>query len=118
MDLGIYCVQGACYTTGEVPVAVTAEFGEVTRPKFFDDVEQSITWQMEFPGGAVADCSSSYNQDENLLRADAADGWWQLQPAYSYSGIARRNQRRADGLPAGEPASPTDGRLRRVHSAK
>ncbi len=87
MDLGIYCVQGACYTTGEVPVAVTAEFGEVTRPEFFDDVEQSITWQMEFPGGAVADCTSSYNQDENLLRADAADGWWQLQPAYSYSGI-------------------------------
>ena len=87
MDLGIYCVQGACYTTGEVPVAVTAEFGEVTRPEFFDDVEQSITWQMEFPGGAVADCSSSYNQDENLLRTDAADGWWQLQPAYSYSGI-------------------------------
>ncbi len=88
MDVGIYCVQGACYTTGEVPVAVTAEFGEVTRPEFFDDVEQSITWQMEFPGGAVADCSSSYNKDENLLRADAADGWWQLQPAYSYSGIA------------------------------
>ena len=87
MDVGIYCVQGACYTTGEVPVAVTAEFGEVTRPEFFDDVEQSITWQMEFPGGVVANGSSSYNQDENLLRADAADGWWQLQPAYSYSGI-------------------------------
>ncbi|MFP4092604.1 MAG: Gfo/Idh/MocA family protein, partial [Cyclobacteriaceae bacterium] len=36
MDVGIYCVQGAIYTVGEEPVAVTAEFGEVTRPEFFD----------------------------------------------------------------------------------
>ncbi|ARS34928.1 Gfo/Idh/MocA family protein [Pontibacter actiniarum] len=87
MDLGIYCVQGAIYTMGQTPTAVTAKFGEVTRPDFFDEVEQSIDWQMEFPNGAVADCTTSYNKDQNLLYGKADKGWWRLQPAYSYSGI-------------------------------
>jgi predicted dehydrogenase len=86
MDMGIYCVQGACYTTGEEPVAVTARFGEVTRPRIFDEVEQSIHWQMEFPSGAVADCSSSYNERESYLHAEAENGWWKLDSAYGYSG--------------------------------
>lgn len=87
MDLGIYCVQAALYTTGELPNAITARFGEVTRPRYFDEVEQSISWQMEFPGGAIADCTTSYDKNENLLYGQAAKGWWRLQPAYSYTGI-------------------------------
>ena len=87
MDVGIYCVQAACYNVGATPVAVTAKFGEVTRPEFFDEVEQSITWQMEFPNGAVADCSSSYNDSENFYDTEAENGSWRLQPAYGYSGI-------------------------------
>lgn len=87
MDLGIYCVQGAIYTVGKVPVAVTAKFGEVTNPHLFDEVEQSIHWEMEFPGGITAQCSSSYADNANLLRAEAEEGWFELSPAYSYSGI-------------------------------
>jgi predicted dehydrogenase len=88
MDMGVYCVQGACYTMGKAPVAVTAKFGEVTRPKYFSEVEQSISWQMEFPGGVVADCSSSYNDRASRLYTEAANGWWKLEPAYGYSGIS------------------------------
>lgn len=87
MDIGIYCVQGGIYTMGQPPLAVTAEFGEVTRPEYFDEVEQSIQWHMEFPGQVIADCRSSYNKNENLLYGEAEKGWWRLQPAYSYSGI-------------------------------
>jgi len=87
MDMGIYCVQGACYTTGETPVAVTAKFGKVTRPDVFDEVEESIDWMMEFPNGAAADCTTSYNKNEGMLRGEAENGWWELNPAYSYSGI-------------------------------
>ncbi|MFP4092380.1 MAG: Gfo/Idh/MocA family oxidoreductase, partial [Cyclobacteriaceae bacterium] len=46
-----------------------------------------ISWQMEFPNGAVANCRSSYNEGENLLYSEAENGWWRLQPAYSYGGI-------------------------------
>lgn len=87
MDMGVYCVQGACYTTGETPLAVTAKFGEVTRPEYFKEVEQSISWQMEFPNGAVANCSSSYNDSVSRLYTQAENGWWRLEPAYGYSGI-------------------------------
>lgn len=87
MDMGVYCVQGACYTMGQTPIAVTAKFGEVTRPEYFREVEQSINWQMEFAGGAVADCSSSYNESVSRLYTQAERGWWELEPAYGYGGI-------------------------------
>jgi predicted dehydrogenase len=87
MDMGVYCVQGACYTTGQNPLTVSARFGPVTRPEYFKEVEESISWQMEFPNGAVADCSSSYNSSASRLYTQAEKGWWQLEPAYGYSGI-------------------------------
>ena len=90
MDLGIYCVQGAIYTLGQTPSAVTAQFGKVTKPRLFDEVEESISWQMEFPGGAVAECRSSYNEQGNRLYGKAEKGWWELQPSFSYSGIKGR----------------------------
>jgi predicted dehydrogenase len=87
MDVGIYCVQGARYTTGLEPIAVTAKFGPRTNPEMFKEVEQSISWQMEFPGGVIADCDSSYAEQMNLLRADTEKGWFQLSPAFSYRGL-------------------------------
>lgn len=86
MDLGIYCVQGAIYTIGKVPVAVTAEFGEVTNPTYFYDVEQSISWQMEFENGITASCNSSYAKDEDFLAGEAENGWWRVEPAFGYDG--------------------------------
>lgn len=88
MDLGIYCVQGAVYTMGKPPVAVTAEYGEVTHPAYFREVEQSITWKMEFEDGVVAECESSYADEEgkSTLSAEAENGWWRLNTAYAYEG--------------------------------
>lgn len=86
MDLGIYCVQGAIYTLGKAPVAVTAEFGEVTHPTYFYDVEQSISWEMEFEDGITAFCNSSYAKDEDFLAGEAENGWWRVEPAFGYDG--------------------------------
>jgi predicted dehydrogenase len=88
MDLGIYCVQGAVYTMGKPPVAVKAEFGEVTHPAYFRDVEQSVKWEMEFEDGIVAECETSYAdpEEKKLLYGEAENGWWKLDPAYSYEG--------------------------------
>ncbi|WP_439882901.1 Gfo/Idh/MocA family protein [Pontibacter sp. MBLB2868] len=99
MDLGIYCVQGAIYTLGQEPIAVTANFDEVTRPDYFDEVEQSIKWQMEFPDGAVADCSSSYNDSASRLYGKAERGWWELQPSFGYGGIRGRTSDGPMNLP-------------------
>lgn len=90
MDVGIYCVQGARYTSGMEPVAVTAKEGPKTDPTKFASVEQSLTWQMEFPGGLTAECRTSYSEEMNLLRAEAEQGWFELSPAFPYSGIKGR----------------------------
>lgn len=86
MDMGVYCVQGICYTMGKTPVAVTGKFGEVTHPTVFHSIEQSISWQMIFDDGVVAECHSSYAKSESELSAVAEKGWWKLDPAYGYSG--------------------------------
>jgi predicted dehydrogenase len=90
MDLGIYCVQGVLYSLNEEPIAVTAQFGKVTDPEKFKEVEESISWKMEFPSGAIAECQSSYNDKGNLLKVEADKGWYELEPAYQYDGIKGR----------------------------
>jgi predicted dehydrogenase len=87
MDVGIYCIQAAIYTMGKNPIAVTGREGKKTDLKRFSEVEQSLQWQMEFADGIVAHCETSYAEACDLLRADAEDGWFELQPAYAYEGI-------------------------------
>lgn len=99
MDVGIYCVQGVLYTTGEMPIAVTAQEGKKTDPKKFKEVEESLTWQMEFPGGIIAECKTSYSKELNLLRAEADKGWIQLEPAYEYKGIKGQSSQGTIDLP-------------------
>lgn len=87
MDLGIYCVQGAMYTVGELPVAVNARYHPKTDADKFSEVEEGIAWEMMFPEGVEARCECSYNREGDLLRADTIDGWFELQPAYAYNGL-------------------------------
>jgi predicted dehydrogenase len=87
MDVGVYVIQAGIYTLGELPEAVTA-YTELTMPDIFDEVEETIFWEMEFPGGAVLKGECSYTQGSNYLRSEARNGNFSLQSAYSYSGIA------------------------------
>lgn len=87
MDLGIYCVQAFCSISGNEPVAVTATEGIKTDPERFKEVEQSIRWQFEMPNGVFAEGNTSYEDSMNFVKAEAEDGWFQLQPAFNYSGL-------------------------------
>jgi predicted dehydrogenase len=84
MNLGVYCVQAGRYIMGEEPIAVTAQFGPVTNKELFKEIEESITWQMEFPSGAVCTSTSTYNGTIDRLFAMADDGFMELTPAVSY----------------------------------
>lgn len=84
MDVGIYCVQASRYVTGEEPLWVTAQFGPITDKERFKDVEESVSWQMEFPGGAMVNGFTSYKSNIEQLYVSADKGWMQLSPAYSY----------------------------------
>jgi len=84
MDLGIYCIQACRYILGEEPVAVTAQFGTVNDLVRFAQTEESISWQMHFPGGAVANCNTSVGYNVDRLYASADEGSFELSPALSY----------------------------------
>jgi len=86
-DLGIYCVQGICYTTGLEPIAVTAQEGPKTIADKFNEVEQSLKWQFEMPGGIIAEGEASYGHGLNFLKAEAEKGTFELSPAYNYGGM-------------------------------
>lgn len=86
MDLGIYCIQAACYTAGQEPVAV-----KVTENKKMNDdpgnIEEYLSWEMEFPGGFVAHGETSYISEMNMLYGKAEHGWFEISPAFAYKGL-------------------------------
>jgi predicted dehydrogenase len=100
MDVGIYALQACRYLTGEEPVEVVA-FESKTDPVKFAEVEESLVWQLRFPGGCLGSCSTSYNlSGMNRFRAYGPRGWFGLEPAYGYGGIEGH---RSDGEPLAFP---------------
>jgi glucose-fructose oxidoreductase len=93
MDVGIYVIQAACRAAMAQPVAVTARELPKTRPELFNEVEETIEWTMEFPGGVTCEASSSYNRGGNFFFAQGEKGWIRLDPAYGYRGLATRTSR-------------------------
>lgn len=88
MDLGLYVIQEACMAAGETaPIAVTAKSLPKERPDFFKDVEETLEWTMEFPNGEVCRGYTSYNDRGNQFRAEAPNGWFDVQPAFGYGGV-------------------------------
>jgi predicted dehydrogenase len=57
----------------------------------FKEVEETINFQLRFPSGVLANCSSSYGYDsQNRYRVVGTDGWMELEPATIYSNLRMR----------------------------
>lgn len=87
MDVGIYTIQGCCYTLGEDPVSVVAEEFKTDEEKFAE-VDETIHFTLTFPSGVKASCRTSYNTRYSNLRAEAENGWFELSPAYDYGPLS------------------------------
>ncbi len=88
MDIGIYSVNGARYMIGEDPIWVTAQEVKTDKVKFKEGVDETITFQLGFPGGAVASCLSTYsmnNLDKFFL--NGTRGFAEMQPSTGYGPI-------------------------------
>ncbi len=83
-NLGVYCVQAARYILGEEPISVTAQFGAISNKIKYAEVEESITFQLNFPSGAVSTHSTSYSYGIDRVYATAENGSFELSPAISY----------------------------------
>lgn len=94
MDIGIYSVNGARYMVGEEPLWVTAQETKTDPQKFKEGVDETITFQLGFPGGAIASCLSTYsmnNLDKFFLNGEK--GFGELQPATGYGPIMGRTHK-------------------------
>jgi glucose-fructose oxidoreductase len=95
MDLGIYLIHGACMAANGVPpLAVTAKYHPKTKPEIFADVEEGISWTMEFPGGAIADLQTSYQHTSDHFKAEGPKGWIEFKEhAFTYKGMVVETSR-------------------------
>jgi predicted dehydrogenase len=94
MDIGIYSINGARYMIGEDPVWVTAQETKTNPMLFKEGVDETITFQFGFPGGATASCLSTYNMN-NLDRffLTGENGFAELMPSTGYGPIKGRTNK-------------------------
>jgi predicted dehydrogenase len=94
MDIGIYSINGARYMIGEEPIWVTAQETKTDKEKFKEGVDETIQFQLGFPGGAVASCLSTYtmnNLDRFFLNGEK--GFAEMQPSTGYGPIKGRTNK-------------------------
>jgi predicted dehydrogenase len=87
MDVGVYCIQACRMAIGEEPISVSAQEFK-TDPVKFSSVDETVTWQMDFPSGAVTNSTTSYNFSTNEYFVSAEKGKYGLGPAFGYGGTA------------------------------
>jgi predicted dehydrogenase len=87
MDIGIYSLSAARYITREEPTEVTAmTYANRSDPRF-KEVEEICNFQLRFPSGVLASCTSSYSCGLNRFHAIGTRGWASCEPALSYNGV-------------------------------
>ena len=54
-------------------------------------MEETINFQLRFPSGILANCTSSYGYSgQNRYRVVTTKGWFELEPATCYTGLRMR----------------------------
>ncbi|MFT6879672.1 MAG: glucose-fructose oxidoreductase [Arcticibacterium sp.] len=84
-DMGVYAIQGARMATGEEPISVSAHT-MTTRPEIYHEVEETATYLLRFPSGAMATCQSSFGVSMNHLQVNYEKGWLKMEPQTGYGG--------------------------------
>jgi predicted dehydrogenase len=88
MDIGIYALNASRYLTGEEPTEVNAMTYTTPGDPRFKEVEENTTFQLRFPSGILANCSSSYGYfHQSHYRVMGTDARLCMDPATWYSGL-------------------------------
>jgi predicted dehydrogenase len=86
-DVGIYCLNAARATLREEPTEIEAQMHSPSGDPRFKEVEESVTWLMRFPSGALANLSTSYGIHRASRMAVHLDrGSLVLDNAFPYRG--------------------------------
>jgi predicted dehydrogenase len=90
MDIGIYALNAARYLSGEEPAEINAMMYSTPGDPRFTEVEENVTFQLKFPSGVLANCTSSYGVGLGRFRVFKPRGSFELEPASSYTGLRMR----------------------------
>jgi predicted dehydrogenase len=106
MDIGVYSLSAARYITQEEPTEVTAmTYANRSDPRF-KEVEEHCNFQLRFPSGVLASCTSSYSCGLNRFRAVGTRGWAECEPALSYNGVKFHKSGRGGQVEAPDLGDP------------
>ncbi len=86
VDVGIYCLNGSRFVSGEEPAGVTAAKSVSGRDPRFRSVDENLAWTFHFPSGLLAACSTSYGCNlGEAMQVTCAAGQLRLAPAFGYA---------------------------------
>jgi predicted dehydrogenase len=89
MDLGVYCVNTSRWLAGEDPVEAIAQSWRYDARRF-KNIEEGITFRLNFPSGLIAQGSSTYGAAiSSFIIIQGSKGWVSLSPAYTFEGERR-----------------------------
>ena len=84
-DMGVYPLNAVRYATGLEPISVSAK-ASTTRPEIYHEVEETMQFELEFPGGLMATCEASFGKGLNTLQVNCERGGYTVDPFQAYSG--------------------------------
>jgi predicted dehydrogenase len=88
MDIGIYALNATRYLTAQEPTEVNAMIYSTPGDPRFKEVEEHVNFQLRFPSGILANCSSSYGYfHQSHFRVMGTEARLCLDPATWYSGL-------------------------------
>jgi predicted dehydrogenase len=88
MDMGVYSLNACRYLLGEEPSGIKAFASVIDKDGRFNEVEENLSWTMQFPSGVVASCNTSYGCNmPGFVRVHGSKGMLNLEPAFGYQGI-------------------------------
>lgn len=89
MDLGVYCVNTSRWLVDEDPVEVSAHAWKKDAERF-RDVEEGISFRMQFASGIVVQGTSTYSSViSSFVFVQGTKGWACLAPAFPFDEARR-----------------------------
>ena len=85
-DMGVYAVNEARFLTGKEPISIKARH-EKSHPNIFKEVDETTLFDLHFEDGLTATCGTSVVRGFNHAKVECENGWYQLKPMQSYSGV-------------------------------
>ena len=105
LDVGVYPMNTGRFVLDDDPTEISAHTASVHEG--FEDVDEHVTFRMEFEDGAVLTGHASYNEEgENYLRVSGTDGRLTIEPIFGVQIERTLTLERSDG--AASVADSTD----------